>query len=140
MRRITLLLTTVLLVGLAACTPAQVELFHSLTPEDQGRVVAELQRQRAERPLDCYTAMEQVFPPSAWAWGRSIIHRESRNNPSAQNRSSTAAGCWQTLSLHRGRYSRLGYSWERDRYNALANTRVAYDLYLEAGTSPWRVR
>lgn len=44
-RRLALLLIAVLgLAGLGACTPEQVALFQSLSPEDQGKVVAELQR------------------------------------------------------------------------------------------------
>lgn len=138
MRRIILLLTTILLIGLAACTPEQVALFHSLSPEDQGEVVAELQRQQAERPLDCYTAMERVFPPSTHAWMRGVIHRESRNNPAAQNRSSTAAGCAQLLRLHAHRFDAVGCSWAQ-RYDATCNMKAAYHLYREAGTSPWRL-
>ncbi len=139
-RRAALLLIAVLgLAGLGACTPEQVALFQSLSPEDQGRVVAELQRQQAERPRDCYTAMEQVFPAYAHGWARGIIHRESRNNPSAQNRSSTAAGCFQLLSsLHAGRYTAAGChvsQWA----DPVCNTRAAYELFKVAGTSPWRL-
>lgn len=137
MRRIALIVTSILLIGLAACTPAQVELFHSLAPEDQAKVVSELQRQQAERPRDCYSAMERVFPSHAHGRMAAIIHRESRNNPRAQNPSSSAAGCTQTLSLHAPRYRKLGYTWEHDRYDAYANLRVAHDLWLEAGWSPW---
>lgn len=138
MRRIALIVTSILLIGLAACTPVQVELFHSLAPEDQAKVVSELQRQQAERPRDCYSAMEQVFPPSTWSWMRSIIHRESRNNPAAQNSSSTAAGCAQLLRLHAHRFDAVGCSWAQ-RYDAHCNMKAAYHLYREAGSSPWRL-
>ncbi len=93
----------------------------------------------ASQSTDCLGAMRQVWPQHLWSWWTGIVMRESGNRPSAQNPSSSAAGCGQTLALHAARYNKLGYSWERDRYNAIANTRVCYDLYLEAGTSPWRL-
>ena len=138
-RRLALLLIAVLgLAGLGASTPEQVALFQSLSPEDQGKVVAELQRQQATRPVDCYTAMERVFPASTWGWMRGIIHRESRNNPAAQNPSSGAAGCAQLLRLHAHHFDAVGCSWAQ-RYDAHCNMRAAYHLYREAGTSPWRL-
>ena len=164
-RRLALLLIVpiVALIG-AACDPsdpAQRQAFYDLNPEvgaevtaetlnePQRAVISHLQDQQLrylsalhaaqQRPRDCYAAMEQVFPPHAWSWGRSIIHRESRNNPSAANPSSTARGCWQLLSsLHAGRYTAVGChvsQWS----DALCNTKAAYELYKVAGTSPWRL-
>lgn len=150
-------------VGLTACDPSdpvQFQQWIDLNPtegryvsaetmnEPQRAVVDHIQAEQGkflaavaanQRPTDCISAMRQVFPASAWSWWTGIVMRESGNNPLAQNPSSSAAGCAQLLRLHSARFNKLGYTWEGDRYNALANTRVAYDLYLEAGTSPWRL-
>lgn len=89
MRRIALIVTSILLIGLAACTPAQVELFHSLTPEDQAKVVDELQRQQH---------------PSLHPFLVCVRHHESDRGPwphangyRAQNPSSSASGAYQYL-------------------------------------------
>ena len=92
---------------------------------------------RSQDSGDCYAEMREVFPAHAWARMSAIIDRESGGNPAAQNPSSSAAGCTQLLRLHSPRFSKLGYSWERDRYSAAANIRVAHDLWLAAGWSPW---
>lgn len=87
---------------------------------------------------DCIGAMQRVFPPSAHSWGRAIIMRESRNQPTAQNRSSSAAGCWQLLRMHDHRYYSVGCT-PAQKYDALCNTKAAFTLYRDAGTSPWNV-
>lgn len=107
----------------------------------QHAVLSELSRQAAARtaaPKDCISAMKQVFPSSTWSWGERIIMRESRNNPSAQNSVSSAAGCWQLLSMHNHRYYAVGCS-PAQKYDALCNNKAAYHLYQAAGSSPWRV-
>ena len=80
--------------------------------------------------------MEAVWPAGTHAKAKAIIHRESRNNPQAQNRRSTAAGCFQLLRLHSGRFRALGFDWSQ-RYDPAVNARVALDLYRDAGWSPW---
>ena len=120
-----------------ACTPEQIAAFNAAPADVQQAILAGLNTPRAE--MDCYTAMRQVWPSETHAWARTIIKRESRNIPTAQNRRSSAAGCFQTLRIHAPRFANLGYTWEHDRYNALANTRVAYDLYKEQGTRPWQL-
>lgn len=138
--------------------PAQRQAFFDLNPlgekvtaetlnEPQQAVISHLQDQQLRylaalqaaqsRPRDCYSAMEQVFPPHAWAWGRGIIARESGNNPAAANPSSTARGCWQLLmSVHSSRFYAVGCT-PADWADALCNTKAAYTLYQAAGTSPW---
>jgi hypothetical protein len=125
------------------------------TPETatpaQNAVLTELSRQAEERqrnafylgiiasqqrPTDCISAMHQVFPASAWSWGQGIIMRESHNQPSAQNPSSSAAGCWQLLAMHDHRYYAVGCT-PAQKYDALCNNKAAYHLYQAAGTSPW---
>ena len=88
-------------------------------------------------PADCFGAISQLFPPQHQARARRIVLRESKNRPSAQNRRSSAAGCFQLMRLHAGRFAKLGYDWSRDRYDARANTAVAYDLFVTQGWSPW---
>lgn len=135
-------------LGLTACTPEEIAIFNTLSPEDQGKVIAALQEQQQtqfvgvhtaqSRPTDCLTAMRQVFPASTWGWAQSIITRESGNDPSADNPSSSAAGCWQLLAMHDHRYGAVGCS-PAQKYDALCNAKAAYHLYQAAGTSPWRL-
>jgi hypothetical protein len=165
LRRLALLiLVPILAVVGAACdpsNPAHRQAWYDLNPEvgaavtaetmnaEQRAVLAYLQEQQRRFFLaleaqkrdsgNCYTEMREVFPSHAWDRMSRIIDRESGGNPAAQNPSSSAAGCAQTLKLHAPRYSKLGYTWERDRYSAHANIRVAHDLWLEAGWSPWRL-
>jgi hypothetical protein len=149
MKRIVTVIAAVLaLQVLSSCTPAEVAIFKTLNPTDQAKVIKAVQdRQHAffvgvhtaqSRPTDCLSAMRQVFPASTWNWGTAIIMRESGNNPSAQNPSSTAAGCWQMLRMHDHRYYSVGCT-PAQKYDALCNTKAAYTLYQAAGTSPWRL-
>lgn len=152
--RLPLLLIAVaaLVVGATACTPAEIAAYNDMAPADQAKVVAALQdRQDQERRFyegvaaasadsgNCYVEMREVFPPSTWSWATGIINRESGGNPAAANPSSTARGCFQLLSsLHAGRYAAVGChvsQWA----SAHCNVRAAHQLYLAAGTSPWRL-
>jgi hypothetical protein len=76
----------------------------------------------------CHDAVNFLWPEQSRAWAHRIVHRESRGNPRAQNRRSSAAGCFQTLRIHAGLYERLGYSWA-DRYNPAVNVAVAVALF-----------
>ena len=136
MRRIITTVTLALLaVTGAACTPEQVALFHALSPEDQGKVIEAL---ATPRPVtDCYSAIDRYWPGDK-ARMRQIVWRESRNNPSAQNSRSSAAGCAQLLALHAHRFDAVGCSWAR-RYEAACNIKAAADLYRQAGWSPWNL-
>lgn len=87
----------------------------------------------------CHDAVNFLWPENSRAWAHRVVHRESRGNPRAQNRRSTAAGCFQMLRLHSARYQRLGFTWA-DRYNPMVNVWVALDLYREQGPRPWRTR
>lgn len=89
-------------------------------------------------PQTCGEAVDRIWPESSRVWAHRVVWRESRGDPRADNPASTAAGCWQLLAVHRPRFTRLGYGWS-DRYDPVANTRVALDLYREQGTRPWRV-
>lgn len=91
-----------------------------------------------QRPSDCISAMHQVFPSNMWGWAEGIIMRESGNDPSADNPYSSAAGCWQMLSMHDHRYNLVGCT-PSDKYDALCNNKAAYTLYQAAGTSPWNL-
>jgi hypothetical protein len=144
---------------LASCdvnNPAHIQAWYDLNPEqgenvtretmndEQRAVVEHLQEQQrawfeavASRPRDCYSAMEQVWPAHLWEWGRKVIWRESRNIPTAQNPSSSAAGCWQMLKMHDHRYYAVGCT-PADKYDALCNSKAAWHLYRAAGgPSPW---
>lgn len=90
-----------------------------------------------ESSTDCRTAIDQLWPGGLQPRAHRIMWRESRNSPTAQNRRSTAAGCFQLLRTHAGRFAKLGFDWNHDRYDPWVNTAVAYDLYRSAGWSPW---
>jgi hypothetical protein len=136
LKRLVIISSVVLATALTACTPTQIEVFKSLDPTTQQTVIQQIRTQNQTRSVDCYQAIDKHWPATSQSWARSIVWRESRNNPTAQNRSSSAAGCFQMLSLHQKRFNKLGFSWSQ-RYNPDVNVLVAYDLYKEAGTSPW---
>jgi hypothetical protein len=155
-------------LGLAACDPddpVQRQAFYAMNPdvpaeeltlatmnEAQRAVVKALQdrqtafylgiiaaeQQRASLSTDCVAAMRAVWPPSMHGWAMGIMKRESGFSHTADNPSSTAAGCWQMLAMHNWRYAEVGCS-SADIYNALCNNRAAYHLYRQAGTSPWHL-
>lgn len=89
-------------------------------------------------PGSCHRAVDTMWPASSRSWAHKIVQRESGGNPTAKNRSSSASGCFQMLSIHAPRFSKLGYSWSNDRFRADAGVRVALDLYNEQGQGPWR--
>lgn len=128
------LFVVTLLFAAVGCTPAQVAWFrHEATPAQQRAVVAALSAQRPS--TDCYGALHHF--PGDRATARQIIHRESRNNPRAQNPRSTAAGCFQLLRMHAWRFDAVGCSWAQ-RYQPVCNVKAAAHLYRAAGWSPWR--
>ena len=135
MKRAALILTTAAVC--AACTPAQVAdmagaLGIDLPPEQATLVAATF-----DRPLDCNDAIAVVWPPRLQAWARRIVWRESRNDPRARNKRSTASGCFQLLAMHADLFAAIGCSWV-DRFDPLANTRAAWALYQGSGSNPWR--
>lgn len=69
-----------------------------------------------------------------------IAWRESRFDCAADNPRSSAAGLFQTLAIHRPRAERLGIDWADITGPAcLADVELAWSLYEEQGTSPWRL-
>lgn len=119
-------------VAAVACTPEQQEQFRALPPDAQRAVLDAL-----AEPVDCYTAVDRFWPAEHRAWFRGVVWRESRNDPTAANPSSTARGCAQLLmSLHSWRFTAVGCSpsaWA----DASCNVRAALHLFREAGRSPW---
>ncbi|MGI9577184.1 MAG: transglycosylase SLT domain-containing protein, partial [Microthrixaceae bacterium] len=79
---------------------------------------------------DCYGALGYFSGDRENA--RYVIWRESRNDPSAQNPRSTAAGCFQLIERHAWRFDEVGCSWSR-RYEPVCNTLAADHLFREAG-------
>jgi len=121
-RRFIAFALTTLLLAVTACTPSAAWMF-----ANGGSL----------RAHDCNSAVSSVWPNSLQSRAKRIVWRESRNKATAQNRRSSAAGCFQLLSMHSRRFSKLGFNWRTDRYDPMANTLVAYDLYRDAGWSPW---
>jgi hypothetical protein len=122
------------LLTISSCTQEEISAFKSLPPNAQQDVLNWLHE--TQRPAGCVEAMHQVWPSSMWSWGERIMWRESNHTPSARN-SSGASGCWQMmLPLHNNRFYTVGCSpaqWS----DPLCNNKAAYNLYQEAGTSPW---
>ena len=139
-RKIVIFATLAIGFLLVACTPEEIAAFKTLSPEDQQKVaaavIAEGQAREAARSTDCYGALHHFSGNHSDA--RRIIHRESRNNPAAQNSRSSAAGCFQLLKMHSWRFDAVGCSWAQ-RYDAVCNTKAADHLYRQAGWSPWRL-
>lgn len=121
-------------------TPAQKAVLAELTRQAQERAFYEglLRSQREREALDCYGAMRQIWPAHLHGWATGIIRRESGGQATAQNSSSSAAGCWQMLAMHNWRYYEVGCT-PAQRYQAWCNNLAAYHLYRHAGTSPWRL-
>ena len=87
--------------------------------------------------VDCYSALDRHWPASSRQWARSIVWRESRNQPTAANPRSTARGCGQLLlSLHGWRFTAVGCS-PAEWADPDCNVKAMLHLYREAGTSPW---
>lgn len=106
----------------------------SCTPEQEAAVRAWLDESAATST--CHGAIDRLWPAGSRAWAHRIVERESHGIATAQNRTSTAAGCFQLLRLHAHRFTATGSSWAM-RYDARANTLAALNLYRECGTGPW---
>ena len=85
----------------------------------------------------CGNSVNFLWPERTRAWAHKVVHRESRGVASARNRSG-ASGCFQLMPVHAPRFARLGFSWERDRFNPIINTWIAMDLFKEQGVRPWK--
>lgn len=135
MRRLVAVVALVLLA--VGCSAQQVATFQTLTPAQQASVAAGLYRPDETGlyvpPGDCHAAVDALWPAASRAWAHRIVQRESRGIATAQNPTSSAAGCFQLLRLHAWR---IPGGWA-NRYNATANIRGALSLYREAGTRPW---
>lgn len=90
-------------------------------------------------PQTCAQAVDRIWPASSKAWAHRIVWRESRGDTTAKNPRSTASGCLGILAVHSPRFTKLGYSWKKDRFDPVANIRVGLDLYQEQGSRPWRL-
>jgi hypothetical protein len=74
----------------------------------------------------------------SWSWAVGIAWRESRCQPGAANRRSSARGLFQMMvPLHARDFAAVGCSW-RQWANAWCNAGAAAHLYRSAGSRPWR--
>lgn len=131
-RTISTLVAALACLAALGCTPEEVALFKSLTPDQQTAVL------EARWPSeDCNAAIDRWWPGDR-AWAKRIAWRESRNTPSARNPSG-ASGCLQMmLPLHNRRFTAVGCSpsqWS----NPACNIKAAWHLYAEVGPSPWNL-
>jgi len=128
---------TVMFAGLTACTPEEVNLFQSLSPDAQSAVMNHMNTKTQSR--DCFEAINKYWPANSKDWAKKITMRESGNNPAAANKRSTARSCMQLLlSYHGWRYEAVGCNasmWK----NPDCSIKAALHLYKEAGTSPWKL-
>jgi hypothetical protein len=127
-RRIILLLATTLLIGLAACTPEQVAMFHTLSPDDQAKVVDALRAQHGPslHPfLVCVRRHESDRGPYPHA-----------NGYRAQNPSSSASGAYQWLDGSWATVSRMaGYPGYPTASSAPPWVQDAVTLYVISNPS-----
>lgn len=139
---IILLASIALAAAITSCTPAQIDAYNSMTPEDQAKVVAALQDQQ-----DAARAAAEPSWPSHHPFLTCVRHHESdrgayphANGYSAQNPYSSASGAyqfidstWRNVSGRAGHpgYSRAKYAppWVQDA--------VALWLYNNGGRSAW---
>ena len=132
MKATRVLILALLALMAAACTPEEIALYKSLTPEQQTAVLDVLWPTK-----DCNEAIDRHWPGDK-AWAKRIVYRESRNTPTARN-ASGASGCFQMmLPLHARRFTAVGCSpsqWT----NPACNTKAAWHLYAEVGPSPWNL-
>ena len=135
MRRPAIFLTALLALTAVSCTPAMQEAWRAMSPAERDAYVRHVEGRTAS--ADCYEAIDRHWPVASRQWARGIVNRESRNQPTAANPSSTARGCGQLLlSLHGWRFTAVGCSpalWA----DPDCNVRAMLHLYNEAGTSPW---
>lgn len=90
------------------------------------------------RPCPYERLIRYTFPD--WPDAVDVAWRESRCQPAAANRTSSARGLMQLLmSLHSRRFVAAGCA-PSDWSDAWCNLAAARDLFDDAGTSPWRVR
>ena len=90
----------------------------------------------------CAAAIDVWWPLQSRSWAKRIAARESGYlNAAAKNPKSSAVGCMQLLhSLHAWRYDKVGFGCNRWRWrNTDCSILAARHLFLQAGTSPWRV-
>lgn len=120
----------IMAVVVVACVSLLVTV--SCTPEQQAAWLAWWNA----RPSSCRAAVEKYWPAGSKAWAHSKVQSESGGLASAQNRSSSAAGCFQLLRIHAWRFAATGSSWA-SRYDAAANTLAALHLFREQGKRPW---
>lgn len=90
------------------------------------------------RPCAYERLIRHMFPD--WPDAVAVAWRESRCQPTAANRTSSARGLMQLLmSLHAHRLVTVGCR-PSDWSDAWCNLAAARDLFEAAGTNPWRVR
>jgi hypothetical protein len=80
----------------------------------------------------CHQAVDAIWQKDR-SWAHGVVNRESHGNPTAQNRKSSAAGCFQLLRLHA---DLLPGGWAA-RYDAGSNVTGAWRLYLGSGRDAW---
>lgn len=138
----TAILVTVLCIS--GCSPVQVQnWFSSRGVALDEPAVATLVAYRTPTPLPpqtCTEAVNALWPESSKAWAHRIVKRESGGNASAKNRSSSASGCFQILSMHSAKFTQVGCTWSTGRFNAVCNTKVALVLFQQSGKDPWGFR
>lgn len=136
---IILLASIALAAAITACTPAQIDAYNSMSPEDQAKVVAALQEQQA--------AQRAASWPSLHPFLTCVRHHESDRGSyphddgyHAQNPYSSASGAYQFIdSTWRNVSGRAGHGGYPTAASAPPHVQdaVALWLYNNGGKSAW---
>lgn len=79
------------------------------------------------------------FDGAAWDCDTALLiaFRESRFVPDAYNPGCRCVGLFQLAPVHHARFLARDWEWS-DAYDAVRNTAIAYELWLDQGWHPWR--
>lgn len=129
------------LLVITACTPEQVRAFTGMTTTQvegfKDCLSDPICFEQVSPSKTCREAADRYWPSSSRGWFDRVLHRESRGDHEAANKTSTARGCMQLLqSIHSWRYREVGCEpedWRKPGCNVLA----ALHLYQEQGARPW---
>lgn len=130
-RRLAALVVAVLAVvamfAPTSCTTAQIDAFLGLNHDQQVAVIDH---------LDCDDAASVIWPARLQSWVRTIIYRESRGIATAQNATSSSAGCLQLIRSTWLANAPAGCPWSA-RYQAWCNILVGWLVYQRSGPHAW---
>lgn len=142
-----LLALIALAAAVTACTPAQIDAYNSMSPEDQQKVVAAIQDQQDQERAFYEGIIRSQQAPSLHPFLTCVRHHESdrgayphANGYRAQNPYSSASGAYQFIdSTWRNVSGRAGHGGYSRALHAPPHVQdaVALWLYSNGGKSAW---